>query len=113
MVPPVFGNPGFWVTLTGVAELAGAAGILFPATRRWAAACLALLLLAMFPANVYAAVNHLTFGGKAATPLVPRVLEQLVFLAAVLWAGGFRAINPRWRSRGSSANASGGRLRTS
>jgi uncharacterized membrane protein len=87
MVPPAFGHPGFWVTFTGVAELAGAIGILLPRTRRWAAAGLALLLVAMFPANVHAAVSHLTFGGKPATPLIPRILEQLVFLAAVLWAG--------------------------
>jgi uncharacterized membrane protein len=96
MVPPVFGNPGLWVTLTGVAELAGAVGILLPATRRPAAAGLALLLLALFPANVYAALNHIPFAGEPATPLVPRTLEQLVFLAAVVWAGfGERARSPR------------------
>jgi uncharacterized membrane protein len=91
MVPPAFGNPGFWVTFTGVAEIAGAIGILIPKTRRLAAAGLILLLLAVFPANVYAATHQLTFGGEPATPLVPRILEQLVFLAAVGWAGfGFR-----------------------
>ena len=87
MVPPMFGNPGLWVTLTGLAEFAGAVGILLPATRRLAAAGLALLLLALFPANVYAAIHQIPFGGEPATPLLRRSIEQLVFLAAVLWAG--------------------------
>jgi uncharacterized membrane protein len=87
MVPPVFGNPGFWVTFTGVAEIAGAIGILIPATRKLAAAGLILLLLAVFPANVYAATHQLTLAGAPAAPLVPRIIEQLVFLTAVAWAG--------------------------
>lgn len=91
MVPPAFGNPGFWVTLTGLAELAGAIGILLPVTRRLAAGGLLLLLLAVFPANVYAATHHITLDGEAATPLVQRSIEQLVYFAAVLWAGFGRA----------------------
>ena len=87
MVPPALGNPGFWVTFTGVAEIAGAIGILLPATRRLAAAGLLLLLLAVFPANVYAARHQIAIGGKAPTPLALRSIEQLVFLAAVAWAG--------------------------
>src|SRR5690554_5974183 len=37
MVPPGLGDPGLWVTFTGIAEIAGAIGILLPATRRPAA----------------------------------------------------------------------------
>lgn len=87
MVPPAFGDPGLWVTITGIAELAGAIGILLPATRRPAAAGLLLLLVAVFPANVYAATEAIEFGGKAATALIPRLLEQLFYLACVGWAG--------------------------
>ncbi|WP_394840896.1 DoxX family protein [Pendulispora brunnea] len=87
MVPPMFGDPGFWVTVTGIAELAGAIGLLLPTTRRPAAAGLLLLLLAVLPANVYAATHHVTFDGAPATPLLPRLLEQLLYLAAVAWAG--------------------------
>jgi uncharacterized membrane protein len=87
MVPPALGNPGFWVTFTGVAEIAGAVGILIPATRRLAAAGLVLLLLAVFPANVYAAQHQITFGGESPTPLVQRSIEQIIYLAAVAWAG--------------------------
>jgi uncharacterized membrane protein len=87
MVPPAFGNPGFWVTFTGVAEIVGAIDILIPATRRLAAVGLVLLLLAVFPANVYAAKHQITFGGESSTPLIQRSIEQIIYLAAVGWAG--------------------------
>jgi hypothetical protein len=41
----------------------------------------------MFPANVRAARQNLTLGGKAATPLPLRALLQTVFIAALLAAG--------------------------
>jgi uncharacterized membrane protein len=82
MVPPALPAPELLVTLTGVAELLGAAGLLWRRTAGWAAAGLALLLVAMFPANVYAAVADLELAGSPATPLLPRTLLQLVFLAA-------------------------------
>ncbi|NGN62797.1 hypothetical protein G5C51_02625 [Streptomyces sp. A7024] len=43
------------VTLTGILELAGAVGVLIPATARVTAACLIALMVAMYPANVSAA----------------------------------------------------------
>ncbi|MER0245740.1 MauE/DoxX family redox-associated membrane protein [Streptomyces sp. HSW2009] len=55
MVPPPLPRPDLLVTLTGLLEAAGAAALLVPASARWAAAGLALLLVAMFPANVSAA----------------------------------------------------------
>src|SRR5258708_26483133 len=54
IVPPRLPAPGVLVTITGVLELLGAAGVLFPPTRVAAAACLFVLMLAMFPANAYA-----------------------------------------------------------
>jgi uncharacterized membrane protein len=84
MVPPVFPAPGLLVTITGILELAGAIGLLIPRFARASAIGLALLLLAMFPANVYAALEGLTLGGKAVTPLVPRTVMQIGFVAALL-----------------------------
>jgi uncharacterized membrane protein len=78
MVPPALPAPELLVTVTGVLELAGAAGLLLHRTAPWAAGGLAVLLVAMFPANVHAALEG--FG----TPLLPRTLMQLVFLAAAL-----------------------------
>jgi len=45
------------VAVSGVAELAGAAAVLHPATRRFGRWWLLGLLLAVFPANVHMAVN--------------------------------------------------------
>ncbi|WP_431904323.1 DoxX family protein [Micromonospora carbonacea] len=82
MVPPRLPRPELLVTVTGVLELVGAVALLAPATAGWAAAGLGLLLLAMFPANVSAARRGLTLAGRPVTPLVPRTLLQVVFLAA-------------------------------
>lgn len=88
IVPPKLPAPGLLVTITGVLELLGAIGLLIPPTRVAAAVCLGLLMLAVFPANVYAA------GAKRAehapdTALAPRTLMQALFLAgAVLVAVG-------------------------
>jgi uncharacterized membrane protein len=84
MVPPALPAPGLLVTFTGVLELAGAAGLLSRRTAPWAAGGLSALLVAMFPANVYAAVEGLTLGGDPAMALIPRTLLQLLFLTATL-----------------------------
>jgi uncharacterized membrane protein len=87
MVPPAFPRPDLIVTITGLLEIAGAAGLLFPATSRIASICLALLLVAMFPANIRAANESLTLGGRPVPKLPVRTLLQLIFIAAVLLAG--------------------------
>jgi uncharacterized membrane protein len=87
MVPRMFPNPGMLVTLTGLLELAGAAGLLYPPTRGLASIGLIALLVAMFPANVHAARAGLTLRGKPSTPLVPRLAIQLVFIGAIALAG--------------------------
>jgi uncharacterized membrane protein len=84
MVPPALPYPELLVTLTGVLELLGAAGLLHRRTAPWAAGGLTLLLVAMFPANVYAALAGLMVNGAPATALLPRTLMQLVFIAATL-----------------------------
>ena len=81
IVPPVFARPDILVSITGALEFVGAIGLLVPVTRVAAAVCLALLLLALFPANVYAAGAQ-RHSDSPHTPLVPRTLYQLVFLAA-------------------------------
>ncbi|WP_321472565.1 hypothetical protein [uncultured Paludibaculum sp.] len=84
MVPTVFPRPDWTVTVTGWLELLGAAGLLWSATARIAAACLAVLLVAVFPANVRAARRHLTIGGQPATALGPRTLMQVVYVGALV-----------------------------
>jgi len=87
MVPP--GLPaGLIVTLTGVLEIAGAIGLLMPATIRLAAIGLTLLLVVMFPANIRAARHNIEIAGRKPAKLAVRMLLQIVFILATLVAGG-------------------------
>lgn len=81
MVPPGFPRPDLLVTITGVLEILGAVGLLVPATTRVAAVCLALLLIAMFPANIHAARRHVSIASKPTTNLGLRTALQVVFVA--------------------------------
>jgi uncharacterized membrane protein len=83
IVPPRLPAPGVLVTITGVLELLGAAGLLFPPTRVAAAVCLFVLMLLMFPANVYAA--RMPNPPKSMTSrLSVRSGEEVVYLAAAV-----------------------------
>lgn len=84
MVPPSFPFPATIITITGVLEILGAVGLLIPRTTRAAAFCLAILLVAMFPANIRAAREHLTIIGRPATGLVLRSVIQVGFIGALL-----------------------------
>lgn len=81
MVPPSLPRPDLLVSLTGVAELAGAVGLLVPPVRLWAACGLILLLVLMLPANISAARRAVLLRGRPATPLWIRVPMQLLFIA--------------------------------
>ncbi|MET0594960.1 MAG: DoxX family protein [Polyangiaceae bacterium] len=87
MVPKWIVRPEQAVTVTGVLEILGAIGMLIPLTSPYAAVGLAILLVAMFPANVRAAREHLTIAGTAVPALPARTALQIVFFAAVLGAG--------------------------
>ena len=87
MVARVFPRPDLMVSATGEFEIFGAVGLLIPAMAPVAATCLAMLLIALFPANIRAAREHLTIGGRPVTAWPLRTLLQLVLLAAVLVAG--------------------------
>ena len=77
---------GLWVVyMTGAFEIAGALGLLVPRTRRLAGVCLALLLVALFPANVNAIVNGIPLGGNAPTPLWVRAPMQFLYTGLVWW----------------------------
>lgn len=84
MIPAALPRPELLVTATGVLELAGAAGLLIAPLEQFAAIGLALLMVAMFPANVSAARRGLTLGGKPATPLPLRTVLQVIFIGAAV-----------------------------
>jgi uncharacterized membrane protein len=84
MVPQSLPNPGLIVTITGVLEIAGAVGLILNATHRVAGLLLVLLFILMFPANVRAAKEHLTIGGRPVLGVVVRGGIQIVYIAAAL-----------------------------
>jgi uncharacterized membrane protein len=97
MIPPALRRPGIpspavLVAFTGVCELAGAVGLVAPWQLlglewvRWVAgAALVLFLIAVFPANAYAAEHPEKFG-RAAFPFWPRYLVQLALIVLVTLA---------------------------
>lgn len=91
MIPPRMRREGplrpiNLVYVTGACEVAGGIGILVPGLRIVAAVALAVFLVAVFPANAFAAAHRDRFGAVA-IPLVPRLVAQLVLIAIVLFAG--------------------------
>lgn len=86
IVPPRLPAPGLLVTITGVLELLGAVGLLYPLTRVAAALSLSVLMLVMFPANVYA--SRMPNPPKSMNTRLPlRTVEQVVFVGAALVVG--------------------------
>ncbi len=87
IVPPPLPARGT-VYLSGVFEILGGAGLLVPATRRWAAWGLVALYIAVFPANLYMA-----FAGIQLDPSDPlpewgawvRLPFQALFIAWAWW----------------------------
>lgn len=88
IVPPALKHPGALVALTGVLELLGAAALLVPLEvgrlRVAAALSLAVLLVAMFPANIYASRARRSVHSPN-TALPRRTAMQCVFIAAALF----------------------------
>lgn len=90
MIPPVLRqpwipSPAALVTITGLCEIAGGLGLLWEPTRFITAIALIVFLIAVFPANAYAAEHPDRFG-KAALPFWPRYFGQLVLILLILLA---------------------------
>jgi uncharacterized membrane protein len=89
IVPPGLGDPATLVRVSGVAEIAGGVGVLLPCTRRLAGFGLIALLVAVFPANVYMALNPAKFAKIPAWALYARLPLQPLMM---WWA--WRATKP-------------------
>jgi uncharacterized membrane protein len=85
IVPPWVPWPRAVVLLTGVLELAGAAGLLWPRTRRTAAWCLFVLTVALTPANVYMLQQAHRFPAVPEWALVLRLPLQAALLVLIAW----------------------------
>ncbi len=90
IMPPWVPAPELVVALTGVAELAGAVGLLIPQFRRAAGAGLALYALCVWPANFQHAMQDLSHGtGLPAFYHFPRLAAQPLIIWLALWAVDF------------------------
>lgn len=89
--------PAIVVALTGVAELAGAAGLLIRPLRRAAGIGLALYALCVWPANFNHALNDIPLGGTHLSWWYhgPRLALQPLLIWLPLWASG--VIDWPWR----------------
>jgi uncharacterized membrane protein len=87
IIPAALPAPLALVYISGVAEVLGGLGLILPATRRLAAWGLVALLVAIFPANVNMAVNHLPLGDAPAPAwlLWARLPLQVVLVAWAWW----------------------------
>jgi uncharacterized membrane protein len=73
------------IVVTGVFELAGAAGLCVPRTRGAAGVLLAVMMVAIFPANVYVAGERV--GGLQMPGIPVRTAMQAAYIVLLLVAG--------------------------
>ena len=85
-MPPALPWPQALNYISGVAEILGGLGLLMAPTRRLAGWGLLALLLAVFPANIYVAMQG-SMPGLNVSPLALwlRLQFQFVFMAWVWW----------------------------
>ena len=96
MLPPSVPYRVGLIYVTGVFELLGAAGVWVPRLRRLTGICLIVMLLCVLPANVYAALNRVAFGGHEAGPAY--LLVRVPFQLLVAWWVYFAAVRPSPRA---------------
>lgn len=85
IVPPGFPLPRLLVAISGVAEIVGGIGLLVPWLRRAAGCGLILLLIAVFPANLYMALTPTRFSFVPPWLLWARLPLQVVIIVWVWW----------------------------
>jgi uncharacterized membrane protein len=90
IVPKSLPNPKALVQISGVAEIAGAVGVLIPGTRKLAGKGLIALLIAVYPANIQMAVNAERYKQFPAWALWARLPLQFAAIALV-WRGTHRS----------------------
>ena len=83
IVPAWIPNPQAAVFWSGIAEIAGAIGLLIPQTRVWAAYGLIALLVAVFPANVKMLLDARASG--ASTMYVALLWVRLPMQPLLMW----------------------------
>ncbi len=87
IVPPFFPAPAALVAISGACEIIGGIGLLIPPLQRAAGWGLLALLIAVFPANLYMALDpdRVPHGDIPVWLLWFRLPMQAVFIAWVWW----------------------------
>jgi uncharacterized membrane protein len=85
MIPPVFPDRFALVILSGIFEIAGAIGLFLPKVRRTASLCIAVLMVAVFPANIHVAGRAV--GGLPMPGVAERTAMQVVYVVLILLVG--------------------------
>jgi uncharacterized membrane protein len=87
MMPSALPWPLELVYVSGVFEILGGLGLIFPRTRRLAGWGLIALFIAVFPANLNMAINHLPLGDRPVPEwaLWGRLPLQLVLIVWAWW----------------------------
>ena len=90
IVPPFLPFALFLVYLTGVMEIAGGIGIIYPGSRLITGRLLVLFLLAVFPANLYMWFADVPFNGTLLTTQqhMLRAGIQVVLIIVALYLSG-------------------------
>ena len=88
IMPSYLPMPLALVYISGAAEIVGGIAILIPALRISASWGLILLLLAVFPANIYTLQSGMRIGGHPVAQwiLILRLPLQLLFIYWVYWS---------------------------
>jgi uncharacterized membrane protein len=86
MTPKWVPRPRAMVFFTGLCEIAGAIGLVVPATRQAAGIALILFFIALLPANIHAARAQITLRGRPPTPLWLRIPMQVLFIFLAWWS---------------------------
>jgi len=103
IVPPMFGPASFWVLVSGVAEIAVGIGLVIagfeiifhygPDIRDKAGIASAILLIVLYPANLYMWIYDIELGDGASlspTGHVVRLFLQIGGIFLSLWIAGFK-----------------------
>ena len=93
MLPPSIPRRVDIISLTGILEILGAIGILIPKMISLASIALILFLIGVLPANIYAAIMSVKFGGHQFGPIY--LLVRIPFQVFLIWWAYYFGIRTR------------------
>ncbi len=95
IVPSFLPFPLFLVYLTGIMEIGGGLGIIYPETREITGRFMVLFLLAVYPANFHMWLNDVPYNGTRLTTqghIVRLIVQLLLIIAALGFSGDLQKI---------------------